>query len=173
MFFFLNQLVLLLHNHLLMVIIFPCCGSREQMCLLEIYIYVCFYLESPFSYFFYFSSDYLHCNAVTYIQGETSDKCLLWEGRHTSMVLRRLGPVRQQHTFQLDIKMQIIQSSVHVKVRLGRTLIRSEIKLKSLCALVIPSQLCLLGIVCWQVIAVQENPPVIFLSLVQMLAVPM
>lgn len=69
--------------------------------------------------------------------------------------------------------MQIIQTSVHVKVRLRRTLIHSEIKLKSLCALVIPSQLCLLGVVCWQVKAVQENPRMIFLSLVQMFAVPM
>lgn len=124
---------------MLMVIIFPCYGSREQMCFLDIYVYVYpnIYIFGPrisfFLFFFLFSSDYLHCNAVTYIQGETFDKYLLWEGRHTSMFLRRLEPVRQQHTFQLNVKMQIIQTSVHVKVRLGRTLIRSEIKLKSLC----------------------------------------
>lgn len=33
-------------------------------------------------FLFFNSSDYLLCNAVTYIQGETCDKCLLWGERH-------------------------------------------------------------------------------------------
>lgn len=45
----------------------------------------------PFEFFFsprqnlfsfFNSSDCLLCNAVTYIQGETCDKCLLWGERH-------------------------------------------------------------------------------------------
>lgn len=31
---------------------------------------------------FFYSSDYLLSNAVTYIQGETCDKYFLWGGRH-------------------------------------------------------------------------------------------
>lgn len=53
------------------------------------------------------------------------------------MFLRRLGPVRQQSSFQLDIKMQIIQTSKYVKVRVERTLIYSEIKLESLSTLIV------------------------------------
>jgi len=65
---------------MLMVINFPRCGSAEQMCLLNLFI---FYLDRIF--FFFYSSDYLLCNAVTYIQGETCDKYLLWGGMHNQV----------------------------------------------------------------------------------------
>lgn len=54
------------------------------------------------------------------------------------MFLRRLRPVRQQSSFQFDIKMQIIQTSKYVKVRIERTLIYSGVKLKSLSTLIVP-----------------------------------
>lgn len=49
------------------------------MCLLNL-----FFLprHNFFIFFYFYSSDYLLCNAVTYIQGETCDKYLLWGGRH-------------------------------------------------------------------------------------------
>lgn len=54
--------------------------------------FVFFYLDRIFvvvgSVFFY-SSDYLLCNAVTYIQGETCDKYLLW-GERSSYVFEKI-----------------------------------------------------------------------------------
>lgn len=46
-------------------------------------------------------------------------------------MLRRSGPVSQQRALQLDVQMQITQTSERGKVRLEGTSIQSEIKLKS------------------------------------------
>lgn len=45
-------------------------------------LFFIFYLGRISFYLFFHSSDDSHCNAVTYIQGETSNKYLLGEGRH-------------------------------------------------------------------------------------------
>lgn len=89
----------------------------------------------------------------------------------TTTFLRRLRPIRQQPSFQLGIKMQIIQTSEYVKVRVERILIHSEIRLKSLCTVIVLGQLCWLGMVWGYAEAVQGNlSMVFFLSCVKRLA---
>lgn len=124
---------------MLMVLIFPCCDSGEQMCLLNF----SFYLDRIFVVvcwvFFYFFTALITCFAMLWPIFKVKlviNTC--FGERGTTMCLRRLRPVRQQSSFQLDIKMQIIQTSKYVKVKVERTLIYSVIKLKSLSTLIVP-----------------------------------
>lgn len=125
---------------MLTVIIFLCRDSGEQMCLL---IFFFFFLRrqnlcgSLFCFLGFFTA-LITCFAMLWPIFKVKLEINTCFGeRGTTMFLRRLGPVRQQSSFQLDIKMQIIQTSKYVKVRVERTLIHSEIKLESLSTLIV------------------------------------
>lgn len=106
--------------------------------------FVSFYLDRIFVvvcwvFFFYFFTALITCFAMLWPIFKVKlviNTC--FGERGTTMCLRRLRPVRQQSSFQLDIKMQIIQTSKYVKVKVERTLIYSVIKLKSLSTLIVP-----------------------------------
>lgn len=123
---------------MLMVIIFPCCDSVEWMCLLNLFFLPRQNLWGNLLVFWFFLTALITCFAMLWPIFKVKLVINICFGeRGTTMLLRRLRPVRQQSSFQLDIKMQIIQTSKYVKVRAERTLIHSEIKLKSLSTLIV------------------------------------
>lgn len=141
--FFFSQLFHLLYNTHVNGNNISCCGSGEQMCLLNL-----FFLPRHNFFFFFIFTALITCFAMLWpiFKVKLVINICFGEGGTTTF-LRRLRPVRQQPSFQLDVKMQIIQASEYVKVRIERTLICSEIRLKSSYALIVLGQLCWLGMV--------------------------